>query len=269
VFSRHSILSLPILLFLAVGCATSPTGRRQLILFSEAELEQMGAASFEQQKQAVPVTRSAGTSRYVECVSAAIVSELAPDQQGGWEVRVFASDQVNAFALPGRKIGVYTGLLQIANTQDLLAAVIGHEVGHVIARHGNERVSQAMATQLTQAGVAAALQTSDMTSQSGQLIMAGLGLGAQYGVLLPFSRAHETEADTIGIDLMARAGFDPQASVLLWQRMAGGGGQAPPEWASTHPSNESRISNLQSHMPAAERASAQARTAGRSPRCGP
>lgn len=268
-FSKRSILHVLVLLSAALACATSPTGRSQLILFSDAELDQMGAASFEQQKQEIPVTQDAAKSRYVECVASAIVAQLEPEQQSGWEVRVFASDQVNAFALPGRKIGVYTGLLQVANTQDQLAAVVGHEVGHVLARHGNERVSQATATQLTQAGVAAALQSSDMTSQTGQLIMAGLGLGAQYGVLLPFSRAHESEADTIGIDLMARAGFDPRASVLLWQRMAGGAGQAPPEWASTHPSNESRITNLQSHMADAERQRAEARARGRSPRCGP
>lgn len=253
---------------LSVGCATSPTGRSQLILYSDTELDEMGAASFEQQKQEVPVTRDVGTSRYVECVAGAIVAQLEPDLQSGWEVRVFASEQVNAFALPGRKIGVYTGLLKVANTQDQLAAVIGHEVGHVLARHGNERVSQSTAAQVTQASVAAAVQSADMTSETGQMIMAGLGVGTQYGVLLPFSRAHETEADTIGIDLMAQAGFDPRASVVLWERMGGGGGQAPPEWASTHPSNESRIANLESHMAPAEQAAARAKRAGRSPRCG-
>jgi predicted Zn-dependent protease len=230
----------------------------------------MGAASFEQQKQEVAVSADSSTNGYVECVAAAIVAQLEPSQQTGWEVRVFESPQVNAFALPGRKIGVYQGLLQVATNQDQLAAVIGHEVGHVLARHGNERISQQTMAQYSQAAVATVVQSADMGSETGQMVMAGFGLGAQYGVLMPFGRSHETEADTIGLDLMAKAGFDPQASVVLWQNMAAAsGGQAPPEWASTHPSNESRIANLQSHMDPAIALSKQARAAGRTPNCQP
>jgi predicted Zn-dependent protease len=259
-----------VLTWLAVACATSPTGRSQVLLYSDAELDQMGAASFEQQKQEVPVSSDAARNRYVDCVAQAIVAQLDPSLRTGWEVRVFQSDEVNAFALPGRKIGVYAGLLQVATTQDQLAAVIGHEVGHVLARHGNERVSQATLAQMSQSAVAAAVQSSNMSGETGQMVMAGFGMGAQYGVLLPFSRAHETEADTIGLDLMAKAGFDPQASVVLWRNMAAAAaGAAPPEWASTHPSNESRITNLQSHMEPAVAASAAARAAGHVPRCGP
>jgi predicted Zn-dependent protease len=122
-----------------------------------------------------------------------------------------------------------------------------------LARHGNERVSQATAAQLSQAAIAATVASADMSSSTGQLIMAGFGLGAQYGVLLPYSRVHETEADTIGLDLMARAGFDPRESVHLWENMAkAAGGPEPPEIASTHPSNRSRIANLRAQMPAAE-----------------
>ena len=139
----------------------------------------------------------------------------------------------------------------------------------MLARHGNERVSQQAAVQVGAAAVSAAVQSSDMDSESGQLVMAGLGLGAQYGVILPFSRTHESEADTIGIDLMARAGFDPQESVQLWRNMAALSGESPPELASTHPSNETRIANLESHMAEAERVAAAARAAGRVPRCGP
>ncbi len=253
-----------------VACATSPTGRNQLLLYSDADLDQMGAASFEQQKKEVPISGDSVANRYVECVAAAIVAQLEPGQQSGWEVRVFQSPQVNAFALPGRKIGVYAGLLQVAKTQDQLAAVLGHEVGHVLARHGNERVSQGQLAQMSQAAVAVAVASADMGSETGQMVMAGFGMGAQYGVILPFSRSHESEADTIGLDLMARAGFDPEASVVLWRNMAAAsGGPAPPEWSSTHPSNETRIANLEAHMEAAKGMSAEARAAGRRPICGP
>ena len=194
---------------------------------------------------------------------------LDPSEQGGWEVLVFESAEVNAFALPGRKIGVYEGLLRVAANQNQLAAVIGHEVGHVLARHGNERISQATLAQMSQAAVAVAVQSADMSSGEGQMVMAAFGMGAQYGVMLPFSRVHETEADTIGLTLMASAGFDPEQSVVLWRNMgAASSGQAPPEWASTHPANETRIANLQSQMAEAVAVFASARVAGRSPRCG-
>lgn len=261
-----------LLLCCALACATSPTGRRQFVLYSDEDLAQMGAASFDQQKQEVPVSTNSETNAYVQCVADAIVAQVAPDSipggGGDWEVRVFDSDQVNAFALPGRKIGVYRGLLAVAENQSQLAAVIGHEVGHVIARHGNERVSQSTAAQLSQAAVAATIASSDMSSGTGQLIMAGFGLGAQYGVLLPYSRTHESEADTIGLDLMADAGFNPRESVRLWENMAAAsGGAAPPELLSTHPSNQSRIANLTAHMPEAEQREANARAAGRRPAC--
>jgi predicted Zn-dependent protease len=175
---------------------------------------------------------------------------------------------VNAFALPGRKIGVYRGMLAVAENSSQLAAVIGHEVGHVLARHGNERVSQATAAQLSQTAVAATVASADMSSATGQLIMAGVGLGAQYGVLLPYSRAHESEADLIGLQLMAKAGFDPRESVTLWQNMASAsGGQAPPELVSTHPSNETRIASLQANLPAAIELEKQARAQGYRPGC--
>lgn len=271
-----ALRKLALLMFVAsfaafvIACATSPTGRSQVLLYSDVELDQMGVASFEQQKKEVAVSRDTKKNGYVECVAAAIVAQLEPSQRNGWEVRVFDSGQVNAFALPGRKIGVYAGLLQVAKSQDQLAAVIGHEVGHVLARHGNERVSQATLAQMSQAAVEAAVQSSQMTTGAGQMVMGAFGMGAQYGVILPFSRSHETEADTIGLELMAKAGFDPRASVALWRNMgAASSGQAPPEWASTHPSNQSRIANLESRMAGAVTEFDVARSAGRAPRCGP
>ena len=257
---------------LTFGCASSPTGRSQLILYPDSQLAEMGAASFAEQKREVPVAKDVRTNEYVQCVADAILARVDPKTipggPGPWEVVVFNSEQANAFALPGRKIGVYTGLLEVAKNESQLAAVMGHEVGHVLARHGNERISHSSASQLTQSAVAATLASRDMSSGTGQTIMAGLGLGAQYGVLLPYSRAHETEADTIGLRLMADAGFDPRQSVLLWENMAkAAGGTAPPELLSTHPSNQSRIANLRSHMPEAEAIESDALRARGRPKC--
>ncbi|MES1946013.1 peptidase M48 Ste24p [Salinisphaera sp. C84B14] len=230
------------LLLLLVACATSPTGRNQLKLFSEEKIAQMGIQSYQQMKQEEPIDTSTADNRYVKCVADAITRVTG----GEWEVTVFKDDQVNAFALPGGKIGVYSGLLDVAKTDDQLAAVIGHEVGHVLADHGNERVSQQAATQGGLQVVSAFLGGSG--GGGNQAVMSALGLGAQVGILLPFSRTQESEADTIGLELMARAGFDPRQSVALWQNMAAAGGEKPAEFMSTHPSNQSRINNLESHM---------------------
>lgn len=248
------------LLLLLVACATSPTGRSQLKLFSEEKIAQMGIQSYQQMKQEEPVATSASTNRYVECVADAITRVTG----GDWEVTVFKGDQVNAFALPGGKIGVYSGLLDVAESDDQLAAVIGHEVGHVLADHGNERVSQQAATQGGLQVVSAFLGGSDGGAGS-QMVMSALGLGAQVGILLPFSRTQESEADTIGLELMARAGFDPRASVELWQNMAAAGGAKPAEFMSTHPSNETRINGLQARM---NQAMQLYRQAPNKPHCG-
>ncbi len=230
------------LLLLLVACATSPTGRNQLKLFSEEKIAQMGVQSYQQMKQKEPIDTSAADNRYVKCVADAVTRVTG----GEWEITVFKDDQVNAFALPGGKIGVYSGLLDVAKTDDQLATVIAHEVGHVLADHGNERVSQQAATQGGLQVVSAFLGGGG--GGGNQAVMSALGLGAQVGILLPFSRTQESEADTIGLELMARAGFDPRQSVALWQNMAAAGGEKPAEFMSTHPSNQSRINNLQSHM---------------------
>lgn len=230
------------LLVLLAACATSPTGRSQLKLFSSDKIAQMGVQSYQQMKEKEPIDNSTTDNRYVKCVAHAITRVTG----GEWEVTVFKDDQVNAFALPGGKIGVYSGLLDVAETDDQLATVIGHEVGHVLADHGNERVSQQAATQGGLQVVSAFLGGAG--GGGSQAVMSALGLGAQVGILLPFSRTQESEADTIGLELMARAGFDPRQSVQLWRSMAAAGGEKPAEFMSTHPSNESRINNLQSHM---------------------
>lgn len=264
---RLTLLILALLAMLIAACAISPTGRRQLMLYSGAQMDELGVQSFEQIKGGQEISTDAAVNSYVRCVADALIAELDPTERSGWEVVVFADPTANAFALPGRKIGVHTGLLKVAANADQLAAVVGHEIGHVRAGHSNERMSQQQAAQTTMNSVAA---MTDPNTKTGQMTMAAFGIGAQYGVLLPFSRAHESEADIMGIDLMARAGFDPSQSVELWRNMAkASGGQSPPEWASTHPSNESRIAELQARVPEAEAVRASARAAGRAPTCTP
>ena len=242
------------------ACAVSPTGRPQLKLFPDAEIAQMGVASYQKIKQETPIERSRAVNSYVDCVANSITRIVG----GSWEVTVFAEDQANAFALPGGKIGVYTGLLKIADGQSQLATVVGHEVAHVLADHGNARVSTQFATQ-------SALQLGSAIvggGAGGQLAIAALGAGAQVGVLLPFSRGQESEADILGVNLMARAGFDPRASVQLWQNMQRQGGNRPSSFLSTHPSEGNRIQALQQHMPEALQIYNQARAQGRRPNCG-
>jgi predicted Zn-dependent protease len=255
------------LLVLVIGCAVSPLGRKQLTLLPDNQMNAMGAQAFAELVDSVPQSSDPRVTAYVRCVAEAIAAE-ASDQTGvdEWEVRVFKDETPNAFALPGGKIGVHTGLLPVAVNADQLAAVIGHEVGHVIARHGNERVSTAMAAQ---AGLGLAdLLAKDKSPETRDQLMSLLGLGAQLGILLPYSRTQEKEADLIGLDLMARAGFDPRQSVALWENMMAAGGGQVPEFLATHPSGETRIRELQDRMGPALALYDQARAAGRNPDCG-
>ncbi|MDC5718906.1 M48 family metallopeptidase [Vibrio europaeus] len=231
------------------ACTSSPTGRNQLLLFSDSDMSSLGAQSFEQMKKELKISSDAKTNAYVQCVTDSITQHV-PKQPGfdSWEVVVFDSDQVNAFALPGGKIGVYTGLLRVAVTQDQLATVIGHEIAHVLADHSNERLSQ---SQIANAGLQLtniALGSSEYAQYQGAT-MAALGLGVQYGVLMPYGRTQESEADIVGLELMAKSGFDPNQSVDLWKNMAkASGGAQPPELLSTHPSHGTRIQELSAEI---------------------
>jgi predicted Zn-dependent protease len=261
--SRLAAFLAALVAMLVVACATSPLGRKQLAFFPDAQLAEMGVAAFNDLKTRTKISAVPTTNNYVRCVASAVTSALAPVESPvrTWEVVVFESKDVNAFALPGGKIGVYTGLLDVAKTQDQLATVIGHEIAHVLARHSNERVSTAYTAQaaLTIAGESGAVSAP---------AMAALGLGAQVGILLPFSRVQESEADLIGLDLMARAGFDPRQSVVLWQNMnAARTSGAPPEFLSTHPSDATRMAKLNARMPSAMNLYNAARAGGRQPRC--
>ncbi|MCY7296112.1 M48 family metallopeptidase [Alteromonas sp. a30] len=236
------------LFLLVTSCAKSPTGRNQFKFYGAAQMDEMGRQAFDSIKKESKTLPNSRESKYVNCVARHITPQVPKHVfSGEWEVVVFDDEQINAFALPGGKIGVYTGLLNVATTQDQLAAVIGHEVGHVIAEHGNERMSSGTLINLGMQVTSQILDTQQVGSS--KEIMSAIGVGLQVGVQLPFSRTHETEADLIGLDLMAKAGFNPQASVTLWQNMEkASGGNAPLEFLSTHPAPTTRIEQLKANM---------------------
>lgn len=256
---KLSLISL--LIILASACSTTPTGRSQLIFMPEDEVDAMGLQAFENLKAEKAISQNHQATQFVQCISDAITREVG----GEWEVVVFEDDTLNAFALPGKKIGVHTGLINLVDNQDQLASVIGHEVGHVLARHGNERMSQEMGVQT---GISLITAVASPQTELGQATVSLLGIGAQYGVIMPFSRLHESEADTIGLNLMAKAGFNPAESVTLWQKMAQASqGAQPAEFLSTHPSHETRIEDLQAQLPKALKHQQQANASGKNPRC--
>lgn len=249
-----------------VGCKTSPTGRTQVALYSDQEMSQMGQQSFADMKKNQKINNDPKVNAYVKCIADDVIAVLPNEYaKQKWEVVVFEEPSANAFALPGGFIGVHTGLLDVAVNQDQVATVLGHEVGHVIAEHSNERVSQ---NSLLQTGLQVGGAALDMGNvQYRGEIMQALGLGAQYGVILPFSRSHESEADIIGLDLMAQAGFDPKESVTLWQNMSQAGSGGTPEFMSTHPAPGNRIKELQAKMPEALNEQKSASSKGKNPQC--
>jgi predicted Zn-dependent protease len=260
------MLAIAILTALCVaGCQTSALGRRQFKMMSDAEMSQMGVAAFADISKQTPPSKDALANAKVTCVANAITRTLSgANAQNNWEVRVFADDTPNAFALPGGKIGVNTGLLKVARTQGQLAAVIGHEITHVTQGHANERVSAELAKN-SALQVAAVL--ADASSPGYGRMVGLLGAGVQVGVMLPFGRTQETEADLVGLDLMAQAGFDPRESIALWQNMSKAGGGQPPEFLSTHPAYGTRMRNLEQRMPSAIQLYEDAKAKGLAPRC--
>jgi predicted Zn-dependent protease len=246
---------------LLCACITSPTGRSQFVFMPDEQINQMGLQAFDTLKKEKPVSNNEQYNQIATCIAGAITRETG----GNWEVVVFEDKSPNAFALPGNKIGIHTGMIAIVDNQDQLAAVIGHEVGHVLAKHSNERASQELAVNETLAIVQA---VGAPQSALGQTAFGLLGVGAQYGILMPYSRVQESEADMIGVDLMAKAGFDPSQSVILWQKMEQASqGQQPIEFMSTHPSNTTRIQSLEQHMPQAMGLFQQAQATGKQPHC--
>lgn len=241
---RHATLLLTLAGLLLSACATVPiTGRKALILIPDAQMEQLGVEAYAEMKRTNTISKDRQKTEMVERIGRRIAK--ASGQKFNWEFVLFDDPKtVNAFCLPGGKVAVYTGILPVAANEAGLAAILGHEVAHAIARHGAERVSQSL---LVEAGMSLA----DLTLGSSEYhdtIMAGLGLGAQYGVMLPYSRDHESEADRMGIEYAAKAGYDPAEGPALWERMAQLG-SGDPEFMSTHPDSNRRAKELRKLLP--------------------
>lgn len=246
-------LSVLTILFLWAGCTTVPeTGRKQFNMISPGQEMQLGLTSFEKMKQETPISKDAAVNAMVQKVGKRIAS-IAELPGAQWEFVVFESKQANAFCLPGGKVGVYTGLLPITQDEVGLATVIGHEVAHAVAHHGGERMTQSMAAQLG-GEVAGALSASDPRWQA--VVPMAYGVVAQVGVLLPFSRKHESEADEIGLLYMARAGYNPEGAIAFWQRFAkynaSSGSAGVPAFLRTHPVDATRIQQLKKWLPKAK-----------------
>lgn len=257
-----------IVIVTCAACATSPTGRKQLRLLPESQMSQMGVTAFAEMKREIPIDSNPQRNALVQCVADSIVAAL-PDARDrtGWEVVVFDDKTANAFALPGKKIGVHSGMLAVARTPSELSAVVGHEIAHVLAGHANERVSSSLLAESGLVLIGRLTSGREEDSNQRRLILGLIGLGAEVGILLPYSRAHEREADRIGLDLMARAGFDPHEAVDLWRAMERRGGPQPPEFLSTHPSHGSRIQDLSSRLVHAVALYEDARSMGKRPAC--
>lgn len=234
-------------LFTLPACTTvHETGRKQVILMSAAEEASMGVQAFAQIKQQEKVSTEPAVNARIQRIGKRIAAAVGRDLPNAqWEFVVFDSDQLNAFALPGGKVGFYTGLINLASSDDEIAVVMGHEIAHVTSRHGAERQSQAMLLGL--GGVALGVGTRNSENQ--EYYMLAYGLGSTLGSLA-YSRDHETEADVIGLRFAAKAGYDPRAAVSFWKKMAAKEtGGRPPKFLSTHPPSEERIANLQRLAP--------------------
>jgi predicted Zn-dependent protease len=226
------------------------TGRKSHVAMSTREEALLGFQSYQ---QVLAESESIDSGPELEMVIR-VASRLASatGKAGAdfdWQVSLIRSSQINAFCLPGGKVVVYTGILPITQNEPALATVLGHEMAHATSRHGSQRVLEQNLAQTALTGVAMSL--SDMDYDKQRAVMGALGAGTQFGVLMPFSRKHESEADAIGLVYMARAGYDPRESILFWQRMENAGGAQPPEFLSSHPSHGTRIQQLEAEMPKA------------------
>ncbi|PJK13976.1 peptidase [Lysobacteraceae bacterium NML07-0707] len=268
---QRSYLFACVLAVTVAACATttSPTGRTQRIgAVSQAQLEQMGAGAFAELKARKPLSNNPRERTYVDCVVNSIVRELPQNwQRYAWENAVFRDDSPNAFALPGGKVGIHSGIFKVAKNQDQLAAVVAHEIGHVVARHHDERITRQMGTQVG-VGLLGALLGAAYGQNVGNLATQGGGMIAQGAILLPNNRTQESEADVVGQQLMARAGFDPRQAVDLWQNMIAAGGARMPQWLSTHPDPQSRLREMGVRAEGLMPIYQQARASGRRPNCG-
>lgn len=261
-FHRSSLLKIALfgLILILAACATVPlTGRKQLNLIPSGELLSMSYQQYDSVKTGSKLSTNQQQVNMIKQVGARIstaaetfLKESNIQMQFDWEFILIDDDKTpNAWCMPGGKVAFYTGILPYTKNDAGVAVVMGHEVAHALAQHGNERMSQGLLVNLGGATLAKALETKPEMTRN--LWLGAFGLGAQVGVLLPYSRKHESEADRIGLIIMAKAGYDPNEAVAFWERMSQAGGQAPPEFLSTHPANTTRINDLKIHLPEAMR----------------
>ena len=241
------------------GCGTVPvTGRSQLNLMSPGQEMQLGLTSFEETKKQVPISKDVALNAMVQRVGQRIAAVAGKDMpEAKWEFVLFESKEVNAFCLPGGKVGIYTGILPITKDEAGLATVMGHEVAHAVARHGGERMSQAMVIQTGGSLLGMGLQSADPRWQAAAQL--AYGVGTKVGAELPHSRAQESEADHIGLIYMAQAGYAPEAAVEFWKRFGEFNkqqGSDTPSFLRTHPLDEVRVKQLQGWIPEAKARSA-------------
>ncbi|UCE06054.1 MAG: M48 family metallopeptidase [bacterium] len=259
IYKNHINIFL-LLTFLLLSCATVPlTGRRQLDFIPSST---MLAMSFQQYDEFLQTNKLSNNQQQTELVKSvgqkiqhAVERYMTDNKMSqrldgyNWEFNLVESPEVNAWCMPGGKVVVYTGILPITQNEGGLAVVMGHEIAHAIANHGGERMSQGLVTEL--GGMALSVALKEKPEKTRQLWMMAYGVGAQVGVLLPYSRLHESEADHLGLIFMAMAGYDPNLSVNFWERMAKQGGAKPPEFLSTHPSDQTRINKIKTELPEA------------------
>lgn len=257
IISKNTFLLTGVFLFL--GCTENKvTGRRQLKLLPESQLQSMAFQQYSQflrQNRVVPVQNNANAEmvqRVGKKIAAAITEFYKNEGKSNvldgfkWEFNLVNDNQINAWCMPGGKVVVYTGLLPVTKTEAGLAVVMGHEIAHALALHGNERVSQGLLQQF--GGIALQVALSDYPAETQNLFMNAYGIGTTVGAILPFSRKHELEADRFGLKFAALAGYDPNEGIALWRRMAEASkGQKPPELLSTHPSDETRIEKMKQY----------------------
>lgn len=248
-----------IVLILVSACGTVPvTGRKQLLLIPDSTMLPMSFQQYDEFMKSHKLSTNEEQTQLVKRVGLRIQKAVeayfteknmsAQLKDYAWEFNLVDSEEVNAWCMPGGKVVVYTGILPITRDEAGLAVVMGHEIAHAIAAHGSERMSQGLAVQM--GGVALSTALAEKPAKTQQLWMAAFGLGAQFGVMLPYSRLHESEADHLGLIFMAMAGYDPNQAIGFWERMAQGkGGQAPPEFMSTHPADETRIRKIKELIP--------------------
>lgn len=254
------VISLILAASLFAACSTNRvTGRKQLSLVPESQLQMMASQQYDAflKENKVVSPSSSQDAAMVQRVGTRIADAITNYYNGqgkgdllkgyNWEFNLVDNKDINAWAMPGGKVVVYTGILPVTQTEDALAVVLGHEIAHAIAQHGNERMSQQLVQQL--GGVALQVALANKPQQTQDIFLTSYGIGTTVGAILPFSRKEELEADKFGLFFSAMAGYDPQVAVPFWQRMAQSGGAKPPEFLSTHPADDTRIKKLQAIMP--------------------